>query len=91
MSSHAHRPDIDGLRALAIVPVVLYHVGARGCFGGFVGVDVFFVISGFLISTILFENLAAGRFSQAESSAGSRFTRASNASRMASIRRVSRV
>jgi len=63
MSSHAHRPDIDGLRALAIVPVVLYHVGTRGCFGGFVGVDVFFVISGYLITGILVRELERGGIS----------------------------
>ena len=63
MTSHAHRPDIDGLRALAIVPVVLYHVGARGCFGGFVGVDVFFVISGYLITGILVRELERGGIS----------------------------
>src|SRR3954471_5621138 len=63
MSSHAHRPDIDGLRARAIVPVVLYHVGARGCFGGFVGVDVFFVISGYLITGILVRELERGGIS----------------------------
>lgn len=41
-----YRPEIDGLRALAIVPVVLYHAGFHSFSGGFVGVDVFFVISG---------------------------------------------
>jgi peptidoglycan/LPS O-acetylase OafA/YrhL len=63
MSANMHRPDIDGLRALAIVPVVLYHVGAPGCFGGFVGVDVFFVISGYLITGILVRELERGGIS----------------------------
>jgi peptidoglycan/LPS O-acetylase OafA/YrhL len=58
-----YRPDIDGLRAVAVVPVVLYHAGMPGVAGGFVGVDVFFVISGFLITGILHDDLATGRFS----------------------------
>ena len=45
-----YRPDIDGLRSLAILPVVLNHLGVRGFWGGYVGVDIFFVISGFLIT-----------------------------------------
>lgn len=48
-----YRPDIDGLRALAIIPVVAYHAGSPGFGGGFVGVDIFFVISGFLITQLL--------------------------------------
>src|SRR5690606_20386246 len=65
-SHSAYRADIDGLRALAVVPVVLYHAGFRGFSGGFVGVDVFFVISGYLITSILVRDLAAGRYSLAE-------------------------
>lgn len=63
-----HRPDIDGLRALAVIPVVLYHAGVTGLPGGFVGVDVFFVISGFLITSILVRDLEDGtpRFSLAD-------------------------
>lgn len=66
MSAHnyqpRYRPDIDGLRALAILPVVVYHVFPRYAPGGFVGVDIFFVISGYLISLILFKSLENGRF-----------------------------
>jgi peptidoglycan/LPS O-acetylase OafA/YrhL len=57
-----YRPEIDGLRALAVLPVILFHGDIPGFDGGFVGVDVFFVISGFLITGILAEDLAQGRF-----------------------------
>jgi peptidoglycan/LPS O-acetylase OafA/YrhL len=59
-----YRPDIDGLRAIAILSVVFFHAGFPGFSGGFVGVDVFFVISGFLITSLLFnEAVATGRVS----------------------------
>lgn len=61
-----YRPDIDGLRALAVLAVVVFHAFPRHAPGGFVGVDVFFVISGYLISLILFRSLASGSFSFAE-------------------------
>lgn len=58
-----YRPDIDGLRAIAIVSVVLFHTFPTMLPGGFVGVDVFFVISGYLISTIIFRAFDKGSFS----------------------------
>ena len=53
------RPDIEGLRAVAIVAVLLFHMRIPGAGGGFVGVDVFFVISGFLITSLLLRELAS--------------------------------
>ena len=58
-----YRADIDGLRALAILPVVLYHAGIPGFSGGFVGVDVFFVISGFLMASLISGEIAGDDFS----------------------------
>jgi len=58
-----YRPEVDGLRALAVLPVILFHAGLPGFAGGFVGVDVFFVISGFLITSIIAAELDTGGFS----------------------------
>ena len=58
-----YRREIDGLRALAVVPVILFHAGFEAFSGGFVGVDVFFVISGYLITSIILTQKAAGTFS----------------------------
>ena len=58
-----YRREIDGLRALSIIPVILFHAGFELFSGGFVGVDVFFVISGYLITTILIEDIENKRFS----------------------------
>ena len=63
MNVPAYRPDIDGLRALAVLSVLVYHVDSRLLSGGFLGVDIFFVISGYLISLIVFRELAQGEFS----------------------------
>ena len=60
-----YRAEIDGLRALAVVPVIFFHAGFEAFAGGYVGVDVFFVISGYLITTILIEDIEKGRFSLA--------------------------
>ena len=57
-----YRSDIDGLRALAIIPVILYHAGIKLFSGGYVGVDVFFVISGYLITLIITEEIKQERF-----------------------------
>src|ERR1700739_629403 len=62
------RQDIEGLRAVAVIAVVLYHAGIPGVAGGYIGVDVFFVISGFLITGLLWREVtttntvALGRF-----------------------------
>ena len=69
ISTHDHlthpkyRPDIDGLRAIAVLAVVCFHAFPFWLKAGFIGVDIFFIISGFLISTIIFDNLERGSFS----------------------------
>jgi peptidoglycan/LPS O-acetylase OafA/YrhL len=61
--SLAYRADVDGLRALAILPVILFHAFPHWLPGGFVGVDIFFVISGYLITSILLKDIQAGAYS----------------------------
>lgn len=58
-----YRPDIDGLRAIAIIAVLLFHAKTAGFTGGYVGVDIFFVISGFLITSIIVREIKEKRFS----------------------------
>ena len=71
MSKSAFRPDVEGLRAVAILAVLLAHAGVGLAQGGFVGVDVFFVISGFLITQVLVRELdATGAISLARFFAG---------------------
>ena len=64
-SGMKYRPDIDGLRAVAVLSVLAFHIGLSRFGGGFVGVDVFFVISGYLISSIIFAEINASRFTLA--------------------------
>ncbi|MFN2329862.1 MAG: acyltransferase family protein [Chromatocurvus sp.] len=59
----AYRPEIDGLRAVAVIPIVLFHAGVDQLSGGYIGVDIFFVISGYLIGSIILGDLSRGRFS----------------------------
>ena len=62
-STPHYRADIDGLRGIAVLLVFAYHLGTARCRGGFVGVDVFFVISGYLIGSIILSEIAASKFS----------------------------
>lgn len=64
--SMEYRKEIDGLRAIAVVSVILFHAGFSTWSGGFVGVDIFFVLSGYLISSIILRDLKQGTFSFAE-------------------------
>ncbi len=57
-----YRREIDGLRALAVIPVIFFHAGFQAFSGGFVGVDVFFVISGYLITSIILTEKSSGKF-----------------------------
>ena len=61
-----YRPEIDGLRAVAVIPVILFHAGFEAFSGGFVGVDIFFVISGYLITTIINGEITSGTFTIAK-------------------------
>ena len=63
MAGIGYRPEIDGLRAFAVIPVILFHMGLSWVPGGYIGVDVFFVISGFLITSIIKKELDQGTFS----------------------------
>lgn len=58
-----YRGEIDGLRAIAVLAVILYHAQVSWLPGGFAGVDIFFVISGFLITRLLLEDVSQDRFS----------------------------
>ena len=59
----SYRNEIDGLRALAVLPVIFFHAGFKIFSGGFVGVDIFFVISGYQITNIIISELEQGKFS----------------------------
>lgn len=63
MSSIKYRPEIDGLRAIAVIPVILFHMNNDLLPGGYIGVDIFFVISGFLITSIILNEYERGVFS----------------------------
>lgn len=64
--SQRYRPDIDGLRAVAVLAVIFCHAGFSAFRGGFIGVDVFFTISGFVVGTSILGDLSRGAFSLAD-------------------------
>src|SRR5262249_670713 len=66
IAPHEYRSDVDGLRAVAVLGVIAFHAAPRLAPGGFAGVDIFFVISGFLISGIIMRSLNRGSFSLLE-------------------------
>ncbi|MCP3708945.1 acyltransferase [Paraburkholderia sp. CNPSo 3274] len=66
VATHEYRPHVDGLRAIAVMGVILFHAFPSRMAGGFIGVDVFFVISGYLITTIILANLERDKFSIAD-------------------------
>ncbi len=60
---HTYRPEIDGLRAIAVIAVIWFHAGLPGAPAGYIGVDIFFVISGYLITSLIRHDLQKNRFS----------------------------
>ncbi|THA13438.1 acyltransferase family protein, partial [Rodentibacter pneumotropicus] len=62
MMSIKYRPEIDGLRAIAVISVIIFHLNETWLPGGFLGVDIFFVISGFLITSIILREAEENRF-----------------------------
>lgn len=60
--SKTYRPEVDGLRSIAVISVLLFHAGFAPFGGGFIGVDVFFVISGYLITQIIYADCERGKF-----------------------------
>lgn len=66
MQSIKYRPDVDGLRAVAVIAVIIFHLNPKWLPGGFVGVDIFFVISGFIITTAMYLQMQGGTFSFSE-------------------------
>ena len=63
LSTSSYRADLDGLRAIAVLSVFIFHLHAPWMPSGFLGVDIFFVLSGYLISTILYREIRDNRFS----------------------------